>query len=375
MKVARLFELVASSRGGGAVHVRDLALGLHELHYDVQVGMAEDGGNVHREDLEADGISFHGLDMASGFSAAALAQLRRLLPGVAILHMHGARAALFGRLALLLTPGRRPRSVYSIHGFAAPHYPSPRRQMLLGVERGLASLTDRWICVSEAERDALLAAGIVDPCKVQVIRNGIDISRFAAVEVNLPEMKAELGLPDDAYVTTTICRLFRPRDFDTLLLAFQEIAREIPSARLLIVGDGPLRPEIERQIAHLQLGGQVRLLGMRRDVPRLLRASNVLLLSSRGWEGLPLTVLEAMASGLPVVASDVGGTREALLDGKTGYLFTPGSVKALVERVLTLARNPQLAAEMGSRGLARVEQHFSLQRMIQETVAVYDQLV
>ena len=376
MTAVRVLELVASSRGGGAAHVRDLAAGLQQLGYDVWVGMAQDGGNVRPEDLEAKGVTFHRLDFATGFSVSALGRLRGLLADVQILHMHGARAALFGRLALLSLPrGRRPRSIYSIHGFAAPHYAFARRQLLLGVERLLAPATDWWVCVSNAERQALLSTGIADPLRVQVIWNGIDTSRFTPERTGQSDTKRDLGLPVDAYVATTICRLFRPRDFGTLLAAFRSVKSELDSAHLLIVGDGPLRSEVENQVRALQLKSSVHLLGMRRDIPRLLQASDVLVLSSRGWEGLPLTVLEAMAAALPVVASDVGGTGEALQDGETGYLYPPGDAATLASLLLRLAGDPALAAAMGRSGLARVRQYFGVGRMVQETAALYERLV
>ncbi|OQB28837.1 MAG: putative glycosyltransferase EpsD [Chloroflexi bacterium ADurb.Bin180] len=376
MTAVRVLELVASSRGGGAAHVRDLAAGLQQLGYDVWVGMAQDGGNVRPEDLEAKGVIFHRLDFATGFSVSALGRLRGLLADVQILHLHGARAALFGRLALLSLPsGSRPRSIYSIHGFAAPHYAFARRQLLLGVERLLAPATDWWVCVSNAERQALLSTGIADPLRVQVIWNGIDTSRFTPERTGQSDTKRDLGLPVDAYVATTICRLFRPRDFGTLLAAFRSVKSELDSAHLLIVGDGPLRSEVENQVRALQLKSSVHLLGMRRDIPRLLQASDVLVLSSRGWEGLPLTVLEAMASALPVIASDVGGTREALQDGETGYLYPPGDAATLASLLLRLASDPALAAAMGRSGLARVRQYFGVGRMVQETAALYERLV
>ena len=375
MTSVRVLELVASSRGGGAAHVRDLAVGLRRLGHDARVGMALDGGNVRPEDLEVEGVPFFRLDLATGFSVSSLARLRDLLLDVSVLHMHGARAALFGRLALLSLPrGRRPHSVYSIHGFAAPHYPFPRKQILLSVERLLAPATDRWVCVSDAERQVLLSTGMADPLKVQRIWNGIDTSRFSPERADRLEIRRELGLPAEAYVVTTICRLFRPRDFDTLLTAFRDVTRGLDSSHLLIVGDGPLRTEVESQVQTLHLTSLVHLMGIRRDVPRLLQATDVLVLSSRGWEGLPLTVLEAMAAGLPVVASDVGGTGEALHDGETGYLYSPGDAAELTRLLLKLAHDPALAARMGGRGLTRVRERFDVKRMVRETAALYEQL-
>jgi glycosyltransferase involved in cell wall biosynthesis len=315
------------------------------------------------------------MDIAEGFSLRALQHIRSLAADMDILHVHGARAALFGRLAAMSLGRQRPLVAYTIHGFAAPHYPLPRRQALLSVERWLARVTEQWICVSHAERDALLAAGLADASRTQVIWNGIAPERFAGVTKQRHAARVALDVPPDAFVLTTICRLYRPRDFPTLLHAFREVQRAVPHAYLLIVGDGPLRAQIERWIESLTLQDHVRLLGMRRDVPRILGATDVFVLSSKGWEGLPLAVLEAMASALPVVASDVGGTREAVMDGQTGYLFAPGDVAALAHHTRALAKDPRLAQQMGRRGLVRVREYFAAERMVRETAALYEQLL
>ena len=368
-----VLELVASSRGGGAVHVRDLSLGLDRARFAVQVAMPEDGGNVCRE--EFGGVPFHRVDISAGFSSRALWRIRGLADGLDTLHVHGARAALYGRLAAMSLGRGRPRVVYTIHGFAAPHYPAPRRQMLLAVERLLSRVTDAWICVSHAERNALLAAGVADGERIQVVWNGVDVGRFDEVGEQRGEVRMKLNVPAEAFVVTTVCRLHRPRDFETLLRAFQHLRGTVPRARLLIVGDGPLRTQVEHMVVELALGEEVRLLGMRHDVPQILCAADVFVLSSRKWEGLPLTVLEAMASSLPVIASDVGGTREAVVDGESGHLVPPGDVGALAQRLRAMADDPVLARRMGQRGLRRVKEAFTVRRMVSETSALYEELL
>lgn len=370
-----VLELVASSRGGGAVHVRDLALGLDRTHFAPQVAMPEDGGNVSLGDFLDAGIPFHRVDIAAGFSLRALRQLRLLAAEVDILHVHGARAALFGRLAAIALGRQRPHVVYTIHGFAAPHYPAPRRQLLFAVERCLAGCTGQWISVSNAERESLLRAGMADPSRTAVIWNGIDVTPFANVRQDCHSARSELDLPQDAFVLTTICRLYRPRDFPTLLRAFRVVQSTMPQAHLLVVGDGPLRTQVENGIVSLALQDRVRLLGMRRDVPQVLGATDLFVLSSGEWEGLPLSVLEAMAAALPVVASDVGGTREAVMDGRTGYLFPPGDATALAQRLQLLAQDPVMAQQMGQQGRARIEQHFARDRMVRETAVLYGRLL
>jgi len=355
--------------------VRCLVKGMNRQRYGFTVAMPEDGGHVGAADFEAMGTQFVPLALAQGFSPSAFLSLRHLMQSpYAIVHCHGMRAAMYGRL-VALTLRKRPRLVFTIHGFAATHYPPPRRQALLSLERCLAGVTDAWICISNAERGTLLAAGVTDTKRVHVIRNGIDLERFAGVTEQRQEVRMAVTVPADAFLVTTVCRLHRPRDFGTLLHAFRCVQDALPHAHLLIVGDGPLRAQIGQLVASLALGSHVRLLGMRRDVPQILRATDVFVLSSKGWEGLPLTVLEAMASSLPVVASDVGGTREAIADLQTGYLFLPGDAAALAQHVQALANDPALAREMGQRGLARVTELFTLQRMARETAALYEQLL
>ncbi len=337
--------------------------------------MAEDGGNVSREDFSAAGIPFHQVDIAAGFSLRALRQLCSLATEVDILHVHGARAALFGRLAAMSLGRQCPLVIYTIHGFAAPHYLAPRRQVLLASERCLAGCTGHWVCVSNAERESLLRTGLADPSRTTVIWNGIDVAPFANVSQHRHSLRLELDIPQDAFMVTTICRLHRPRDFPTLLQAFGVIQNTLPQAHLLIVGDGPLRAQVEQDIASLALQERVRLLGMRRDVPQVLGATDLFVLSSGEWEGLPLSVLEAMGASLPVVASDVGGTREAVLDGQTGYLFAPRDAEALAKCLQSLAQNPALAHHMGQLGRARVEQYFTRDRMVHETAALYGRLL
>jgi glycosyltransferase involved in cell wall biosynthesis len=368
-----VLEVVASSRGGGAVHVRDLSSALDSSRFSVQVAMSQDGGNVSPEDFAA--LPFHELDIAAGFSLQAIRRVGALAAEVDILHTHGARAALFGRLAVMGLGIRRPRVVYSIHGFAAPHYRFPKRQTLLFLESWLGRVTDLWVCVSEAEREALLAVGLYDPKRVQVVLNGINWRQFAGWSARRAQTRQSTAIPTDAFVVTTVCRLYRPRDFGTLLEAFRRTREALPDAHLLIVGEGPQRAEVEGLVISLSLEGSVHLLGLRRDVPQILGATDVFVLSSRGWEGLPLTVLEAMASGLPVVASDVGGTREAVVHRETGYLYSPGDATALSACVQGLAAEPLLARQMGQKGLGRVRELFSVERMAKETADLYQQVL
>jgi glycosyltransferase involved in cell wall biosynthesis len=375
--VISVLELVASSRGGGAVHVLELTRLLDPSKFTARIAMSEDGGHVTAADFAEQGVPFHRLDIASGPCITALLALRGLLQerGFDILHCHGARAAFHGRVAAASLRGRRPRTVYSIHGFAAPHYALPKRTILLGIERVLTPLTDAVICVSEAERNSFLRAGFGPPERLHLVRYGIDAPRFRDVAPGRGEEKAALGVPTDAQLVTTICRLYRPRDFDTLLTAFAMVQAESPKVHLLIVGDGPYRQRVEALISRLSLIPHVTLAGFRRDIPQILAASDIFVLSTAMWEGLPLTILEAMASGVPVVASDVGGIGEEIVHQQTGILVPPRDPSALAQALLDLLTDSEQATAMGEQGRERVHEFFTLERMGRETMAVYEGLM
>ncbi len=375
MALIRLLHLIASSRGGGATHVRDLALGLDRTRFAVQVAMPEDGGNVRREDFEAAGIPFHCVNIAAGFSLQSLWHIRRLAADVDILHVHGARAALFGRLAAASLGRRRPRVVYIIQGFSLPFYPLPRRLLMLALERLLALVTDAVIAVSQEERQAFMGQCILPSERISVIWNSVYVPPFRDAEGRRASIRSELGLPPDAILITTICRLHKPRDFETLLTAFASLADENPSLHLLIVGDGPDRTQIEGLRERLGVASRVILAGQRRDIPAILAASDIFTLTTWGWEGLPFTILEAMAAARPVVATRAGGIPEAVVEGETGFLVPRRDAAALAEALGRLAVDPDLRACLGAAGRHRAETLFSQQRMTERTTLIYDRLV
>ena len=371
MSRLRVLEVVASSRGGGAVHVRDLATNLDPERFRVTVAMPEDGGHVGRADFTSHGVAFEALPIASGFRLGALLALRRLAMQADILHLHGARAALFGRLAAASLSKHRPRVLYTIHGFAAPHYGRFRRTLLLGLERLLSRWTDTVIAVSASEREVFLTATGYPPGTVRIVWNGISLAPFQSL-TGRKVLRQTSGLPQGMALVITVCRLYKPRDFTTLLRAFQGLSHRM-DVHLLIVGDGPYRPEVEALIKALGLEKRVTLLGFRRDVPALLGASDLFVLSTDLWEGLPLTILEAMAAGRPVVASRIGGIVEAVSEGETGLLVPPKDPVALEEAMYSLLSNPAKAAAMGQAGRERVARHFTLERMVQEIAVIYEE--
>lgn len=371
---ARILQVIASSRGGGAAHVRELARRLDPAAYAVTVAMPEDGGTVGAGDFTPAGVGFLPLPIAAGASAQALIALRRALQRSDLVHLHGARAALFGRLAAA-SIRRRPRIVYTVHGYAAPYYPPPRRRLQIGLERALAPLVDCALAVSQAERSALVESSVFPAERVTVVWNGIDVKAFAAPPGDRAAWRAALGISSTARLATTVCRLYKPRDFPTLIAAFAQARQACPDAHLLIVGDGPDRPAVETLVAQHDLAAAVTLTGWRTDLPAVYAASDLYTLTTWGWEGLPLTVLEAMAAGLPVVGTRAGGFPEAVVENVTGILAERRSVASLADALQRLLQDAPLAAQMGAAGRARARRHFAVEGMVAKIAAQYDRLL
>lgn len=232
---------------------------------------------------------------------------------------------------------------------------------------------DMTIVESEINRRLALDNLHLDPTKTHTIYHGIDVSRFDRAFDRMA-LRREFGLGSQAVIIGTVGRLTAQKAHDVFLRAAMLIKRRSPQARFLIVGDGELRERLERQARDWGLSGDVHFTGYRRDVPALLSLFDVFVLSSR-FEGLPLSILEAMAAGKPVVATRVDGVPEAVVDGETGWLVPPGDAEVLADRILALIENPQRARMMGAAGRRRVESLFRKERMVAQTERLYVQLI
>ena len=370
----RVLQIVASSHGGGAEVVRCTVKKLDLARCESMVVMPDDGGQLSAADFEAIGARCLHFDIAAGFSLREWWRLRRFVRchRFDIVHCHGARAALWARLAAI--GPQRPKIIFGVHGLSIVHHRGLKRSLLLGMERLLQTVTDVTLCDSDSERAEVIRYGIASPQRTRTIHNGIDLERLDYESYDKAAARATLGLDSIQPTLVTVCRLNRPRDFETLLHAMQRVTAQLPTTRLLIVGDGPLRPAIEDQIQTLALGENVQLLGIVRDVGQVLAAADVFVLSTQGWEGLPLAPLEAMVMRLPVVISDVGGNREAVRDGVTGLVVPPRQPQALADALLQLLRDHPTAQRMGQHGHDRVVREFSAQRMAAETMTIYDRV-
>ncbi len=241
------------------------------------------------------------------------------------------------------------------------------------VDRALAGWATLLIANSRAGAQLAIARREIAPDRVVTIHNGIALERFAHTRDGR-EVRKEFGLGPSDPLVGVVARLAPQKGHHTLLQAMARVVESLPSARLLCVGDGPLRDELRREASRLGLERTALFVGQRADIPDLVAAMDVVVLNSE-WEGLPNAIVEAMAASRPVVATRVGGIPEIVVDGDTGLLVPPADPTAVAGALLTLLREPEMAAAMGRRGRARVEEHFSLERMVADTEAIYERLL
>ncbi len=286
-----------------------------------------------------------------------------------VVHTHSSKAGVLGRLAAFVVG---IPVVHTVHGWGSTPVSHPlARRGVLGLERLLARITDRLVVVGEGDRRQGLEWGVGSDSQYRLIRSGISISTDPAAAVGLRRrLRRELGI-DDRFVVGMVARFSRQKDHDTLLRAIAEVARTDlgPSLTLLLVGDGPTRREVEATVSQLGLADQVVFLGHRVDAAQLVHAVDVSVVSSR-WEGLPRTVLEAAAAGVPVVASNVGSVGDFIENEHTGLLVEPGDAAGMARSIISLGLNSALRSRLADAASLRV-QEFSDDEMRSRTMELW----
>ncbi len=256
----------------------------------------------------------------------------------------------------------RPRLLTTKHGGEIPRSGWGAR-----VSRFLAR-RNRLVAVSEEVERIIHGWCKTTRFPVTVVPNGILAEAFSQ-PAHRQRVRARLGYGPEHCVLGIVARLAAEKDHHTLLRAFKELYAARPEARLAVIGDGPLRSPLEREAAELGIAECVSFLGERHDVPELLSGLDVFVLSSR-TEGLPMTVLEAMAAGLPIVATRVGGVPAAVEDGVTGRLVEPASPPALAAALRQIIRHPEARRDMGRAGRGKLDREFS----VSQTAARYEEI-
>jgi glycosyltransferase involved in cell wall biosynthesis len=361
-RIAVLELLVSSQLGGGPAHVEALVRHLDPAEFAVTVGAPAGGPFLERfRTAGADVVEI----AADRLSPRTLTRVGRLIRarGAAVVHSHGKGAGLYGRLA-----ARRAgaAAVHTFHGLHYAGYPPGARAIYLALERVLARRSHTVIHVSASQAAAARPLGLAPADRSRVILNGVDTARLEANALPRERARAELGVPPEGAVLGTVARFDPVKALEVLL----EALPRVPGATLVLIGDGPEAAPLRARARGLGLEARVVFAGARLEAARWFAALDAYVSASRG-EGLPLALVEAMATGLPVIASRVSGHVDTVTDGETGVLVPVDDPAALAAAAAALLADPARARALGAAGRARARRDFSVDRMAAEVAEVY----
>jgi glycosyltransferase involved in cell wall biosynthesis len=386
MKRIRICRVIARLNvGGPAVHLIQLTAGLDPNRFDqvIVTGLEGPGEASMLPVARAHGIApivipQLGRDLSARNDVIALATLyrlfRRLRPH--IVETHTAKAGTLGRLAALLAGV--PVRVHVFHGHVFHGYFSPARtRLFLEIERALARATTRIIALGDVQRRELLAYGVGTPQTVVSIPLGFRLQPFMDAGRWRGALRAELGLPlepEQAPLVGIVGRLVPIKAHEVFLAAARHILDQIPQAHFLVVGGGEREAELKALAAELRLGSHVHFLGWRSDTPRIYADLDVVVLTSDN-EGMPTSIIEAMAAGRPVVATDVGGVRSLVHHEQTGLLVPRRDAAAVAGACLRLLRDAARRRELGRAARAAAYPEYDLATLLGRMTDFYSRLV
>lgn len=353
-----LYVITRAVHGGAQTHVFDL---IKELRNTMDVALAAGERGFLTDEAERIGVKVHILkklekQIAPLKDFLAVLELCQLLREVKpdLVHLHSSKAGVIGRIACFLS---RIPCVFTAHGWAfAAGVPWTRKVIAVVTERMLARFTSHIVTVSVQDKKLALANRVGVPDQLHVIHNAIP-------DCSSKSVASKVGAAN----IVMVARFDSQKDHLLLLRALAEIEDEYS---LTLVGDGPGLAAAKVVALELKIGDKVVFFGARSDVPEILEASDIFVLASN-WEGFPISILEGMRAGLPIVSSKVGGVAEAVIHGETGFLVERGNVSTLRQHLQMLIRDPELRTKMGQAGRLHFEQNFRIEKMIEETLQVY----
>jgi len=377
LRIARVIARL--NVGGPAQHVILLAAGMDPARFQSTLitGVPDpDEGDfaalARSRGLEPVVIPSLGRAIHPAHDLAALVRLvalfRMLRPD--LVHTHTAKAGALGRVAARLAGV--PILVHTFHGHIMEGYFSPAvTRLFLGIERALARRTDRIVTVSPRVRESLLALGIGRPEQVEVVPLGLPLERFVAAAPGGARLRERLAIPPDAPLLGSVGRLVLIKDHPTLFAALCQ--KDAGAAHLLVVGDGERRTALEAMAWNLGLAGRVHFLGWREDLETILPELDMVICCSRN-EGTPVALIEAMAAGVPVLSTDVGGVADLVTHGKTGWLVPAGDPAALARGIRDLLADAERRWDLVAAARPAVLGTHGASGLIQRIEAMYTAL-
>jgi len=382
-RLIRIARIIARLNvGGPARHAISLSAGLDPARFVTTLitGVGEpDEGDLSAE-ARARGvhpvvIPELGPRIHPGRDLVALGKLVRLLRRLRphLVHTHTAKAGTLGRVAARLVGV--PIIVHTFHGHVLEGYFSPTRtRLFLQIERALARITDRIITVSPQVRQDLLARGVGRPEQVEVIPIGLDLARFRHGPASPERLREKLAIPPGAPLLGIVGRLVPIKDHPTLFQALALLQTHDPPPHLIVAGDGERREALQRLAQDLGLASRIHFLGWRNDLEAILSELDVVICCSKN-EGTPVALIEAMAAGVPVLSTEVGGVGDLIVHGETGWLVPPGHPSALARAIRELLADPGFQAKVVPAARAASLGRHDLNSLLRRMEALYEALL
>jgi glycosyltransferase involved in cell wall biosynthesis len=382
----RVLRVIARlNMGGPAIHVSALAAGLETRGYHTtlvagSLARGEDSMAFVADRLGVAVVSVPEMEREISLlhDARSIARLAGVIREERphVLHTHTAKAGAIARAAALLAGDARPPVVlHTFHGHVLKGYFAPGRTAFFRqVERTLARYSDVLVAVSPEVRDELVSLGVAPRAKFAVIRLGIPLEERLGDPTSVLDYRRLYGLPAEAFVVGWVGRMTGVKDTTRALEIVRTTRERGVEAVLCLVGDGPDREQLEQVAFDLGIARACFFVGYQEDVAGYYRLFDAFLLPSV-TEGTPVSAIESLASGTPVVANRVGGVPDVVRDGVDGFLVEPGDVEGAAERLEALARDPALRASMGDAGRARVVDRYSVSRLVDDVDRLYRSLL
>jgi len=389
-KIKVIHIITRLDKGGSAENTFLTAKGLNKERYDVilvkglslESNMAEDEVRAVEEsvkEVEREGvriITVPGLvrRVHPFCDVRALAALTRILrrERPQIVHTHTSKAGLIGRVAAFMA--RTPVIIHTPHGHIFyGYFGRVTTCIFVIIERLLAKITDKIITLTNQEGLDHIRFKIASPAKFATIHSGVDIQKFITTKSNVNRLKRSFGIKAEALVVGSVGRLVPIKGHRYLIFAAPKILKEVPEVKFVLVGDGYLRPESERLARTLSVREAFLFLNWRSDIPQIMGMFDLFALPSLN-EGMGKVLVEAMAAGKPVVASNTGGIPDLIIDGDNGILVCPEDIDQLSEAIIKLLKDEKIRREMGGRGRV-IAKRYSIDSMVKQIDALYVELL
>lgn len=371
IKVLHVINDVGTSIGGGENYILTLAKHMPKLGFDIVCTCCPRG--EFEKALSENGIESFPMNLSrkGNFSVARAIAVFCRSSNIDIVHAHGATGALSARMASLIPGGIRPITTYHIAITNITDIPFWKKKIFALFDRSTSVVDKKILSVSEAVKEKMVWEAFFSRDRIRVLHSGVDLSGFTNCQRG--KVRKELCLPDQVTVIGVAARLSEEKGIGYLLEAMPHVLKRCPNLYLLIAGDGPIKDKLKNLSVHMGLEQNVIFLGYRNDIPEFMTDLDLLVMPSL-TEGFPLSLLEGMAAGLPIVATRVGGVPEIIADGREGILVSPFDPSALSRSIIHILENEPLRKEMVKKAMEKVSIQFNLEKMLTEMSKVYKQL-